>query len=84
MTRLWPAGVPIDMRLGRSGAPEAFVWQGERHVVTAVVTRWRVSVDWWRTPTQRDYYKLTTASGLLVIVYHDLAGEDWFLQRLFD
>ena len=84
MTRLWPTGVPIDMRHGRSGHPEAFVWQGQRHLVTAVVTQWRVHVDWWRTPTWRDYYKLTTASGLLVIVYQDLASGDWFLQRLFD
>ncbi|MCA9954038.1 MAG: hypothetical protein KC434_04920 [Anaerolineales bacterium] len=84
MTRLWPDGDPIQVGGGSAELPGQFVWQGQTHPIATIAKRWRVHVDWWREPTHRDYFKLTTATGLLVIIYHDLSHDTWFLQRLYD
>ncbi|NLF66182.1 MAG: hypothetical protein GX579_16450 [Chloroflexi bacterium] len=84
MTRLWPQGTPITVACDDAGEPQRFVWQGERHSVAAVVGRWRLDMEWWVAPVRRDYYKLSTEGGLLVEIYHDLAGGQWYLQRLYD
>ncbi|MCB0209356.1 MAG: hypothetical protein KDJ52_08505 [Anaerolineae bacterium] len=49
-----------------------------------VAKRWRVDQDWWRGRIWREYFKLTTKTGLLVIIYRDLLTGEWFLQRLYD
>jgi hypothetical protein len=46
--------------------------------------RWRIDVDWWRGRVWREYFKLVTRTGLLVEVYHDLVGGQWYVQRLYD
>lgn len=84
MTRLWPDGEPIEVVGSRAEIPGQFSWQGQQHPVADIAKRWRVHVDWWREPTHRDYFKLTTTTGLLVIIYHDLHSDTWFLQRLYD
>lgn len=84
MTRLWPEGSPIEVAGSNVEIPGQFTWQGQQHPVADIAKRWRVHVDWWREPTHRDYYKLTTTTGLLVIIYHDLIHDTWFLQRLYD
>lgn len=83
MTRLWPEGDPIQVA-GSADRPDQFFWQGQQHPVANIAKRWRVHVDWWREPTHRDYFKITTTTGLLVIIYHDLIHDTWFLQRLYD
>lgn len=85
MTRLWPEGVAIGVDVAQPGTmPTRFSWQGQTHQVEAIARQWRVRVDWWRQPTWRAYYKLTTTSGLLVVIYQELPDGDWFLQRLYD
>ena len=84
MTRLWSEGSPITVAADDAGKPLRFTWQGQPHLVNEVTRRWRVNLDWWRQRTWRDYFKLTTESGLLVIVYHDLQEHQWYLQRLYD
>ena len=46
--------------------------------------RWRVDGEWWRGRIWRDYFRLTTATGLRVVIYHDLLTDEWCLQRLLD
>jgi hypothetical protein len=41
-------------------------------------------MEWWREGIRRDYFKLTTTTGLLVVIFHDLDTGDWYLQRLYD
>ena len=52
--------------------------------IQAVARRWRVDQDWWRQRVWREYFKLTTRTGLLVIIYRDLLSGRWYLQRLYD
>jgi hypothetical protein len=99
MTRLWPEGelitvveegaLPLSASPSRGDGgkvvlPGAFSWQGQHHEVSAVTRHWRVDLDWWREPVWRDYFKLVTTSGLLVIIYHNLISGKWYLQRLYD
>jgi hypothetical protein len=52
--------------------------------VQHVANQWRLDVGWWRFRLWRDYYKVVTATGLLVIIYHDLTSDQWGLQRVYD
>ena len=49
-----------------------------------IAKRWRVDVDWWRVRVWREYFKLATGTGLLVVIYRDLLSGGWYLQRLYD
>jgi hypothetical protein len=84
VTYLWRRGDPIDVEMDSLHAPLSFVWRGRRHVVERVTGRWRLDGGWWRWRKWREYFKVTTHSGLLVILYHDLVSGTWYLQRLYD
>ncbi len=84
MTRLWPDGLPIQVGPGSAETPSQFTWQGQAHPIEAIHQRWRVQLEWWREAVWRDYFKVTTATGLLVVIFHDLHTGDWCLQRLYD
>ena len=85
MTRLWPKGTRIVVFQNGSEVPERIIWQGQTHDVADVAKYWRVNADWWRGESAaRDYYKLTTTTGMLVIIYRDLHTSEWYLQRLYN
>jgi hypothetical protein len=84
LTHLWPEGEPIAVVSDAVKTPRAFRWRGRSHQVQDVAKRWRVAVDWWRGRVWREYFKLTTDTGLLVIIYRDLPTGQWYLQRLYD
>ena len=84
MTRLWSAGTAILVHNDALMTPLSFTWQGQTHQVQKIAKRWRVDQDWWQQRVWREYFKLTTQSGLLVIIYRDLVTGDWYLQRLYD
>lgn len=84
MTHLWPAGNPIVVLSDGLATPQSFTWQGRSHRVQQVARRWRVDQGWWRQRVWREYFKLTTQTGLLVIIYRDLLTGQWYLQRLYD
>lgn len=95
MTRLWPAGILINVTGSRSISassegnngdvePASFSWQGQIHQVAEITRKWRVDIDWWRGRIWRAYFKLRTDTGLLVIIYQDLLNDEWYLQRLYD
>ncbi|MCZ7571729.1 MAG: hypothetical protein M5U01_24525 [Ardenticatenaceae bacterium] len=83
MTRFWPDGEPIAVA-GDAENPRALTWQGRTHPVQGIANRWRVDEGWWHQRTWRDYFKLYTRTGLLVVIYHDLLTGRWYLQRLYD
>jgi hypothetical protein len=84
MTHLWSKGEPITVTSDALQTPCVFTWQGRTHNVQAVAKRWRVDVDWWRGRIWREYFKLTTDTGLLVVIYRDILTGSWYLQRLYD
>jgi hypothetical protein len=84
MSRLWPDGVPIQVALDETGRPTTFTWDGQTHPVRAIANRWRVDRQWWSSQVWREYFKLTTETGWLVIIYQNLVNRRWYLQRLYD
>jgi hypothetical protein len=88
MTRLWPVGLAISVTGAGDGGgrtrPVTFTWQNQTHQVDEITRQWRVDIDWWRGRVWRDYFKLSTDTGLLVIIYQDLLSGEWYLQRLYD
>jgi hypothetical protein len=84
MTYWWPGGDPIQVEADRCQTPQRFAWLGRVHPVADVANRWRVDEDWWRGRVWREYFKLTTETGLLVILFRDLVSGAWYLQRVYD
>jgi hypothetical protein len=75
----------------RLGAPEsAPVAADQRGVPTAlgeagvdsVREEWVVEDRWWTgKPLRRRYFELVLVNGRNVVVFHDLVGGGWFMQR---
>lgn len=84
MTRLLGGGVAIQATADHSGTLESFVWRNRRHATQHILDSWRVDMEWWRWRIWREYFHLTTDTGLLVVVYQDLLTQQWFLQRVYD
>jgi len=84
MTHLWLEGEWIEVRCDTPDTPGAFTWRGSTHTVQGIAKRWRVDVEWWRKRIWREYFKLYTHTGLLVVLYRDLLTGQWYLQRLYD
>jgi hypothetical protein len=93
MTRLWPEGEAVEI-WGSEGNPAAnpeanptaFIWRGRSHGIERVHNRWRVHTRWWEPPglVWREYLKVTTDTGLLCLLFHDLLAGEWFLARVYD
>jgi hypothetical protein len=51
-------------------------------VVDAVRESWLVEDRWWNgSPVRRRYWEVVTTCGRNVVVFHDLRGGKWFVQR---
>ena len=86
MTRLWPTGEPILMRLDEQGRPIRFTWQGQAHRLVQIHQQWQVDTDWWRAEGRiwRCYWAVTTITGLFCVVYQDIQSECWYLAKIYD
>lgn len=84
MTYLWGRKEPIVVDTDDLQRPLLFIWRGQAHPVARVARHWRVDQCWWRLRVWRDYFKLATTTGMLVVIYRDLPSEDWYLHRLHD
>jgi hypothetical protein len=69
-----PASVEADDR----GTPAAV----ESVVVDTLREEWVVEDRWWTgRPLRRRYFELVLVDGRNVVVFRDLVGGGWFLQR---
>lgn len=83
MSRLWHKPAKIVVILSQD-IPYCFIWQSKQHQILLIAQQWRFDVGWWRVRLWRDYYRVTTDTGLLVLIYHNLLSDTWFLERLYD
>ncbi len=67
-----------SVRADEQGVPLAV---GPREV-DSVREEWVVEDRWWTgRPLRRRYFELVLTDGRNVVVFRDLVGGDWFLQR---
>ncbi len=81
-----------------AGAPARFTWRGVERRVVAVLAEWRLRDRWWagapdadqppladQAPaSDRHYYRVECADGLLCELYWDDAQGAWMLDRTLD
>ena len=84
MTHLKRKELPITVESDDLMTPQTLIWQGQQHRVETVAKRWRVDKHWWVLRVWREYFKLATNTGYLVVVYRDLQTGHWYLQRWYD
>ncbi len=84
MTYLWLDGDPLSVELNSGGLPSRLRWHGKVHTVSKIATRWRIDEGWWLERIWREYYKLTTDTGLLLTLFRNIEDDKWFVQRLYD
>jgi hypothetical protein len=75
----------------RLGSPEPAAVAADPHGVPLAVgpaevdsvrEEWVVEDRWWTgRPLRRRYFELVLANGRNVVVFHDLVGGEWFMQR---
>jgi CO dehydrogenase/acetyl-CoA synthase delta subunit len=54
----------------------------EGRTVEAVRESWLVEDRWWNgAPVRRRYWEVVTTCGRDLVVFHDLRGGEWFVQR---
>ena len=83
MTKFFDEGILIEVDM-KDAQPTAFIWNKQKHLINVIDYHWRLNVEWWKSPTWRDYYQVVTDTGVLAVVYHDLETDNWFLQLLYD
>jgi len=68
----------VRVRAGDGGRPLAV----EGRAVEAVRESWLVEDRWWtERPLRRRYWEVVTADGRDVVVFRDLDGGRWYMQR---
>jgi hypothetical protein len=82
MSPFWHDGEAVFVVVADS-RPARFTWHRRIHHVAAISARWRTHVAWWSEREMwRDYWEVTTDSGFLCVLFHDLIDLSWFLERI--
>lgn len=67
-----------------NGDFDRFVWRNRTHEIKTIHKCWSIETGWWSQRIERDYYKVTTDNGHLLVIYGDLLTERWFVYRVYD
>ncbi len=76
-----PRPQQIQVTTGADYIPRALVWRDRIVPVCRIYEHWRESRFWWAQPVHRYYYRVEDGSGQVRVVYRDLRGETWWLDR---
>jgi hypothetical protein len=69
---------PIRVRADATGRPQAVA----NGAVEAIRESWLVEDRWWTdAPLRRRYWEVVTADGRDLVVFRDLEGGRWYIQR---
>ena len=83
MTRRY--GHPIAVTHGEHG-PLRFRWNNTAYQVVELLGTWHLRDRWWEVGTASDryYYRVRCASGLICDLYHDVVSDAWMLDCVYD
>jgi hypothetical protein len=65
----------------KDGIPCVVTFKRSRLPVTAILNRWRIDEEWWRTAISRMYYQLELQNNVRLTVFHDLFTGTWYYQN---
>jgi hypothetical protein len=83
MSRLWAGGTPVKaVALTDDLLPLGFTWLDKRHVILAIDNIW--DIHQWPDGIYRDYFRVTTDTGLSLDLFRDCLTDNWYVQRLYD
>jgi hypothetical protein len=69
---------PVEVAAQAKGCP----LRVEGRAVEAVRESWLVEDRWWTDrPVRRRYWEVVTSDGRDLVVFRDLVGGGWFIQR---
>jgi len=73
-----PESIQITVK---DGVPCAVTFKRRRLTVAAILNRWRIDEEWWRTAISRMYYRLELQNHVRLTVFHDLLTDGWYHQN---
>lgn len=76
-----PRPQQIHVTTGSDTTPRALVWSDRIIPVHRIYEHWRESRFWWAQPIRRYYYRVEDRTGQVRVVYRDLYGETWWIDR---
>jgi hypothetical protein len=75
---------PIQVTSDAQATPRRFTIRQRVFTVAQVLERSRLDVGLWRWRVIREYFTLLTDRGLLVVIYRDVRGGQWYLDQVLD
>ena len=64
--------------------PRLVTYGARTRRVEDILARWRLSQEWWKSPLERDYYRVRLEGGIICELFRDLVTGSWHLQRIHD
>jgi hypothetical protein len=69
---------PARIEAGQGGRPDRV----DDREVEAIRESWLVEDRWWtERPVRRRYWEVVTTCGRNIVLFHELEGGGWFVQR---
>lgn len=59
------------------GVPVSLSRKGKREKITRIY-------DWWFLEIGKSYFRVKTSRGLVYDIYHDVANNHWYLDKIYD
>jgi hypothetical protein len=84
MSKLFQEAITLEVNEDIRHRPIAFLYQGREENVEEICEQWRASQGWWKRATDREYFRVRTARGIVCEMYRDLLTGAWYLQRIYD
>jgi hypothetical protein len=84
MSKLFHEAITLEVQEDIQHRPIAFSYKGGKESVEEICEQWRVSQEWWKRATDREYFRVRTARGIVCEMYRDLLTGAWYLQRIYD
>jgi hypothetical protein len=84
MTKLFHEAITLEVKEDIRHRPIAFSYKGGKEGVEEICEQWRVSQEWWKNATDREYFRVRTVRGIVCEMYRDLPTGAWYLQRIYD
>lgn len=74
----------LQVKESKNLEPLALLHNGKWQDVEEIIGRWRLNLEWWKRPVERDYFRLRLPGGIICEVFRDIVSGCWQLFRVYD